>query len=90
MFTKSPLFIVTGAPGSGKSTALVDLLRLKSNCLAFDMDWLLGVSSLLSGDDIRFASLLWKPYNHLWLEVLHGITRNGAVRSSLPRSRQSI
>lgn len=73
------LFIVTGAPGSGKSTALEAFLALNSGYLAFDMDWLLAAASTLAGKDIRFAASRWKAYNQLWLEVLHGVVRNSAV-----------
>ena len=73
------LFAVTGAPGSGKSTALEAFLRLRTRYLAFDIDWLGTVASDLAGKDIFLDRSTWGPYGALWFEVLHCAHRNGWV-----------
>lgn len=79
---KYPLYVVTGAPGSGKSTALEAFLILRrdalhSDYIAFDIDWLADTASSLAGKDIYTDPSTWKPYGMLWFEVLHAINRNG-------------
>lgn len=74
---KYPLCIVTGAPGSGKSTTLQAFLELHSNYIAFDIDWLAEAASALADKDIYSDPSTWKPYSSLWFEVLHAIYRNG-------------
>jgi predicted ATPase len=45
-----PLFVVTGAAGSGKTTIFGPLARLLAGrCIVFDVDWLLDASSTLAG-----------------------------------------
>jgi|GEM_PF-6727558 len=73
---RSFIFIVTGAPGAGKSTTLTHFLRRQSSFIAFDMDWLVEAASSLAGTDIRFAPSTWKSYTELWFEVVHAIHRN--------------
>jgi len=74
---KYSLAIVTGAPGSGKSTTLNAFLDLHSPYIAFDIDWLAEAGSGLAGKDIYADSSTWKPYGLLWFEVLHAVYRNG-------------
>ncbi|MDP9382201.1 MAG: AAA family ATPase [Chloroflexota bacterium] len=76
---KHKLFIVTGAPGSGKTTAANAFIALRTPYLAFDIDWLGVVGSALAGRDIFFDSSTWEPYGALWFEVLHSVYRNGRV-----------
>jgi len=71
------LFIVTGAPGSGKSTTLNAFLELHSNYIAFDIDWLAEAASNLGDKDIYSNPSTWKPYGLLWFEVLHAVYKNG-------------
>jgi len=71
-----PLYLVTGAPGSGKSTALKAFLALHSQYVAFDIDWLADAASNLANKDIYSDSSTWKPYGLLWFEVLHAIYKN--------------
>jgi chloramphenicol 3-O-phosphotransferase len=71
------LFVVTGAPGSGKTSALEAFLRLGTPYLAYDIDWLGIVASDLAGKDIFFDRSAWRPYGALWFEVLHAAYRNG-------------
>jgi len=73
------LYIVTGAPGSGKSTALAALLRQPNPYLAFDIDWLTITASDLARSDIIFDRTTWPAYNALWLEILQAVYRNGKV-----------
>jgi len=72
-----PLCIVTGAPGSGKSTTLKTFLELHSNYIAFDIDWLAEAASDLAEKDIYSDPSTWTPYASLWFEVLHSIYKNG-------------
>jgi len=74
---KYPLYLVTGAPGSGKSTTLKAFLKLHSEYIAFDIDWLAETASDLAGKNIFVDRSTWKPYNALWYEVLYGVYRNG-------------
>ena len=72
-----PLYIVTGAPGAGKSTVLEAFLRLDTGYIAFDIDWLAGTATELAGKDIYTDPSTWPPYGALWFEVLHAIHKNG-------------
>ena len=74
---KYPLYLVTGAPGSGKSTTLEAFLKLKREYIAFDIDWLAETASNLADRNIFVDRSTWKPYNALWYEVLHGVYKNG-------------
>jgi len=76
---KPKLYVVTGAPGSGKSAALDAFVRLRTPYLAFDIDWLGVVASDLAGRSIFFDRSKWGPYGALWFEVLHSVFRNGRV-----------
>ena len=71
------LFLVTGAPGAGKSTTVEVLLRLESPFVFFDIDWLAAPASALYGQDVRFAPESWKPYGELWFSVLYAVLQNG-------------
>lgn len=76
---KHTLFVVTGAPGSGKSTAAEAFIQLRTQYLAFDIDWLGVAASNLAGKDIFSDQSTWRPYGALWFEVLHAVLRNGRV-----------
>ncbi len=71
------LYFITGAPGSGKSTTLEAFLRLRSDYIAFDIDWLTDVSSDLAQKSIYTDPSIWQPYSALWFEILHAICKNG-------------
>ncbi len=73
------LFVVIGAPGSGKSTAAQAFIQRRTSYLAYDIDWLGMVASDLAGKDIFFEPSTWKPYGALWFEVLHAAYRNGRI-----------
>ncbi|MEM7031451.1 MAG: shikimate kinase [Chloroflexota bacterium] len=74
---KHTLYIVTGAPGAGKSTTIRAFIALKTTYLAFDIDWLAPAASALAQKNIYFEPATWKPYADLWFEVLHAIYKNG-------------
>ena len=46
--------------------------------MAFDVDWLAVTASELPGKDIFSDPSSWKPYAHLWFEVLHAACKNGS------------
>lgn len=70
------IFIVTGAPGAGKSAAINELLKATNDFLIYDIDWLARAASELSGKDVIFDKSTWKDYRKLWLEVLDMAGRN--------------
>lgn len=74
-----PLYLVTGAPGSGKSTTIQAFLALRSPYLAFDIDWLAETASNLAAKDIYTDPSTWQPYAALWFAVLHGVYQNGQI-----------
>ncbi|MFI5709967.1 AAA family ATPase [Kribbella sp. NPDC051620] len=92
------LFVVTGAPGAGKSTVIPELLRLRSGRLVvMDMDELLDddgrVLGILIAD--KSAAPKWHAYNALWLRITELIRRSGTsvllltpcVPTELPEGR---
>jgi hypothetical protein len=70
------LAIVTGAPGSGKSSAVRTLLARQVDFLVFDADWLLDAASALSGRQVVSEGDLWPPYRIVWLVFLRMIAAN--------------
>jgi hypothetical protein len=69
-----PLFIVTGASGSGKTAVFVPLGRLlRGQCVTFDVDWLLDPAGELSGDQ----PIRWPAFRDAWLAVAHGVAQSG-------------
>jgi hypothetical protein len=71
------IYIVTGAPGSGKTTTLEALLSRAGSFLVFDIDWLLIPASQLARSDILSDHATWPAYNALWFEILHAVHKNG-------------
>jgi dephospho-CoA kinase len=74
------LFVVSGAPGAGKSTVVPELLRLRSGPLVvMDMDDLLDHDGRLLGIKIAdpSAAAIWPAYNALWLRITELIRRSG-------------
>jgi len=74
------LFVVTGAPGSGKSTVVPELVRLNpGNLVVMDMDEILDDDGRLLGLDIAAptAAPIWPAYNALWLRITELIRRSG-------------
>lgn len=73
------IHVVTGAPGSGKTTALAALLRRATPHVAFDIDWLAIPASQLARSDIFFDRATWPAYTALWFEILHSVHKNGKL-----------
>lgn len=71
------IYILTGAPGAGKTQALSEFLKLNTDYIAFDVDWILNEFSDLAGKSVVHDQSTWKPFRKLWFEILHSILRNG-------------
>ncbi len=84
------LYLVTGAPGAGKSTTVEAMLRLNSEILVFDMDWLLDAASRLAGQDIRFAPQNGQPITPCGWKFWPPLRTIDRQVSSLPPSRHRI
>ena len=61
-----PLFVVTGASGTGKSAIVDGLRRRLPHCEPFETDLILQV-----------AELGWDKWQDTWLLLAHGIALNG-------------
>jgi predicted ABC-type ATPase len=69
-----PLFVVTGASGSGKTMILSELLsRMAGWCAVFDVDWLIDPLR----DAAKDAQVNWSAFTDTWLHVAHGVAQNG-------------
>ncbi|MFI5910414.1 hypothetical protein [Dactylosporangium sp. NPDC051541] len=68
-----PLFIVTGASGSGKTTVFPHLVRGLPECLVFDVDWLIGPFERAC----EFGEVDWPAFRDAWLSVAHGAAQSG-------------
>jgi len=69
-----PLFVVTGASGSGKTTIFPELLsRMAGWCAVFDVDWLIDPLSHAAKD----GQIDWTAFADTWLHVAHGVAQNG-------------
>jgi RNase adaptor protein for sRNA GlmZ degradation len=64
-----PLFVVTGASGTGKTTVTGPLRHLLPDCDVFDADLL----------PLQLAALGWDTWGNAWLRLAHGIALNGRV-----------
>jgi dephospho-CoA kinase len=75
------LFVVTGAPGSGKSTVVPELVRLNPGGLVvMDMDELLDDEGRVLGIEIATpaAAPTWPAYNALWKRITELVRRSGS------------
>jgi predicted kinase len=63
-----PLFMVTGASGTGKSTITGPLRRLLPGCLVLESDVTLHV-----------AALGWETWRNTWLQLAHAAALGGQV-----------
>jgi hypothetical protein len=69
-----PLFIVTGASGSGKTAVFAALSRrLPGRCVVFDADLLMDAAGALSGSQ----PVNWPAFRSAWLAVAHGAAQSG-------------
>ena len=69
-----PLFVVTGASGSGKTTIFPELLsRMAGWCAVFDVDWLIDPLARAAKD----GEIDWTAFADTWLHVAHGVAQNG-------------
>lgn len=72
--TLRPLFVVTGASGSGKTAVLAPLARrLAGRCLTFDADLLMDAATALSGGQ----PVDWPAFRGAWLAIAHGAAQSG-------------
>ena len=69
-----PLFVVTGASGSGKTAGLAPLAHLLTGrCVTFDVDWLIDAArDLGKGPPVR-----WPAFQEAWLAIAHGVAQAG-------------
>jgi predicted kinase len=63
-----PLFVVTGASGTGKTTITGPLRSLLPGCLVFETDVILHV-----------AALGWDTWRNTWLQLAHAAALGGRV-----------
>jgi hypothetical protein len=72
-----PLFIVTGASGSGKTSVFAPLARrLVGRCITFDVDWLLDAAGQLSHAS-SVEEIDSSAFRSAWLLVAHGVAQCG-------------
>src|SRR5205085_2810852 len=73
MARRLPLFVVTGASGSGKTTVFPHLVAALPECLVFDVDWLIGPFERAC----EFGEVDWPALRDAWLSVAHGAAQSG-------------
>jgi hypothetical protein len=73
MARRLPLFVVTGASGSGKTTVFPHLVAALGESLVFDVDWLIGPFERAC----EFGEVDWPAFRDGWLSVAHGAAQSG-------------
>lgn len=69
-----PLFVVTGASGSGKTAVFAPLAeQLRGQCITFDVDWLIDPAAALA----RNEPVHWQAFRDAWLAISHGVAQAG-------------
>ena len=69
-FLQQPLFIITGASGTGKSTVCLSLTSLLIECVVLEQDILWGVVPATSEDN-------YSDYRNVWLRVAKNVGQAG-------------
>ncbi len=69
-FLQQPLFIVTGASGSGKTTVCLSLVSLLKECVVMESDILWGAFPATKEHG-------YQDYHNMWLRVAKNIGQNG-------------
>ena len=70
---RRPLFVVTGASGSGKTTVFPHLAGLVTDQLVFDVDWLIDPIGRIRAPQ----PMDWINFRAAWLAVAHGVAQAG-------------
>jgi hypothetical protein len=68
-----PLFVVTGASGSGKTTVYPHLVATLRECVIFDVDWLIDSFAAACRPD----AIPWPAFRDAWLSIAHGVAQGG-------------
>ncbi len=69
----APLFVVTGASGSGKTAIFPHLVDALPDYAVFDVDWLIDpLGRMRDGRPMD-----WDNFRDTWLSVAHGIAQSG-------------
>ena len=78
MHRQAPLFLLSGAAGTGKTSLIPHLARLARGVVVLDIDDLLEGGSLLG---VRVATPtaapIWPAYNRLWHRLTVAVRRSG-------------
>jgi hypothetical protein len=76
--TLAPLYAVSGAPGSGKSTILAELLKTAAGTVVMDIDELLEDGQLLGVPiAVPEAAPIWPAYRRMWQQIIDMPRRAG-------------
>jgi dephospho-CoA kinase len=73
-----PLYVLSGAPGCGKTAALASIRRRLQGVVVIDMDAFLDAASALAGADLRYAADRWPAYNALCRALVATVVDSGA------------
>lgn len=71
------LLILTGAPGSGKTTVLPALRAALPGVVVLDLDDFLDAGGRLAGVDMATAADAWPAYTELCLRLVDAVTGSG-------------
>jgi hypothetical protein len=68
-----PLFVVTGASGSGKTTVYPYLVATLRECVIFDVDWLIDSFAQACAP----GPISWPAFRDAWISIAHGVAQGG-------------